>query len=174
MTPIQHEAEDQLDFSEASFVNLMGELHQIKGYRAAAIMTCDGELLYSNATGVSRNNNLTVMMEALNKFFGLACNLTEKSGFDSCGEVSLRTGDEILVIRCSGKDCLVGIRLVVCIEDLGNVALLHRRLEQLLPRIMKCLIWEPDNLVPLYMKEFKGAADRMSPVPAGTAKMTVN
>lgn len=155
MAPTQNESDECLDFGEASFVKLMGKLVEIKGYRAAAIMSCDGELLYSDATVATNQNQFGVMMGRLNEFFDFACLQTEKIGFDSCGEVSLRTGDEILVIRCSGKDCLVGIRMVVSIENQGNLALLQRRLEQLLPKIMKCLVWEPDNLVPLFLKEAK-------------------
>ncbi len=174
MAPVQQSSDDLVDFGEVTFVKLMGELLEIKGYRAAAILTYDGELLYSNASGATKKINLAVMMEALNKFFEVACLLTEETGFESCGEVSLRTGDEIMVIRCSGKDCLVGIRLVVCIEALGNVALLQRRLEVLLPKIMKCLIWEPDNLVPLYMKEIKAGSGRMPEAFAENAKMSVS
>lgn len=148
----QNDSSEFLELGATSFVGLMNELIDIKGYRAAAIMTYDGELLYSNSNG-SVKSNLDVFVEVLNGFFAHTCNLTEKSGFLSCAEVSLRTGEEVLVIRCSGRDCLVGIRLFVLIEEQSNVAVLQRKLGKLLPRIMQCLTWEPDNLVPLYMKE---------------------
>jgi hypothetical protein len=142
-----------LDAGAASFVGLINELSDIRGYKASAIMTYDGELLYSNTNGQVDNYDLGVLIEVYNSLFGHACGLSEKSGFASCHEVALRTGDEIMVIRCSGKDCLVGIRLFVLIEEFGNVALMQRQLGCLLPRLMRCLTWEPDNLVPLYMRE---------------------
>lgn len=140
------------DVEAASFVGLMNELVDIKGYKASAIMTCEGELLYINSTKYA-TGNLNLLMEALNGFFEQTCGLAEKSGFVSCGEVSLQTGADVVVIRCSGQDCLVGIRLLVLVEDQGNVAIMRRRLGKLLPQIMQCLTWEPDNLVPLFMKE---------------------
>lgn len=151
-----NEAVDYLDTGAASFVGLMNELVDIRGYRAAAIMSYDGELLYSNSKAdlVNNNNyNLCKLLEVFNDLFGHACGLSEKSGFVSCTEVALRTGEEVVVIRCSGKDCLVGIRLFVLIEEQGNVAITQRKLGSLLPRLMRCLTWEPDNLVPLYMRE---------------------
>lgn len=173
MEAILQEPGENVDFGEVSFVNLMSELHEIKGYKAAAIMTGDGELLYCNASGTS-GKNLTAMMKRLNDFFVRATSMTEKSGFASCAEVSLRTGDEITVIRCSGKDCLVGIRLVVCLEDQCNVALLQRRLEKLLPRIMKCIVWEPDNLVPLYLRESMGSRGIMAAALRETGELAAN
>ena len=174
MVPPHQASDDQVDFHEVSFDKLMGELHKIKGYRAAAIMTYDGELLYSDGTEGSKTNNLSVIMEALNEFFGLASILTEMKEFDSCAGVSLRVGDEIMVIRFSGEDSRVGIRLVVCIEEHGNVALLQRRLERLLPRIIKCLAWEPDNQAPLYMKERNGGYEGMHQSNVESVKMTMN
>jgi hypothetical protein len=149
-----NEAVEYLDPGAASFMGLMNELVEIKGYRAAAIMSYDGELLYSNSKAAGVNNyNLSAMFEVYNGLFGDACGLSEKSGFVACTEVALRTGEEVMVIRCSGKDCLVGVRLFVLIEEQGNVAITQRRLGNLLPRLMRCLTWEPDNLVPLYMRE---------------------
>ncbi len=154
MEPREVEAIEYLDAGAASFVGLMNELIDIKGYRAAAIMSYDGELLYSNSNTVKENNyNLSALFEVFNGLFGHACGLSEKSGFVACNEVALRTGEEVVVIRCSGKECLVGIRLFVLIEEHGNVAITQRRLGNLLPRLMRCLTWEPDNLVPLYMRE---------------------
>lgn len=153
MEPKENRDVEYLDAGATSFVGLINELSDIRGYRAAAIMTHDGELLYSNATDGVNNYDLSVLIEVYNSLFGHACGLSEKSGFVSCNEVSLRSGEEIVVMRCSGKDCLVGIRLLVLIEELGNVALMQRQLGNLLPRLMQCLTWEPDNLVPLYMRE---------------------
>lgn len=154
MEPKEKATVEYLDPGAASFVGLMDELSDIRGYRASAITTYDGELLYSNTKADQENNyNLGVLFEVFNSLFGHACNISEKSGFVSCNEVSLRTGEEVVVIRCSGKDCLVGIRLLVLLEEQGNVAILQRRLGNLLPRLMQCLTWEPDNLVPLYMRE---------------------
>lgn len=154
-----------LDAGTSSFVGLMNELIEIRGYKASAIMTCDGELLYGNSAGHA-TGNLSFLAEVLNNFFGHACSLAEKSGFVSCGEVSLQTGGDVVVINCSGQECLVGIRLLVLIEEQGNIVIMRRKLGKLLPQIMKCLTWEPDNLVPLFMKESvwrqKGGGD--SPV----------
>lgn len=153
MEPREIEAGEYLDAGGASFVGLMKELVGIRGYRASAIMGSDGELLYSNTANQDKNHNLSMTFEVLNGFFGEVCSLTEKSGFVSCAEVLLRTGDEVMVVRCSGENCLVGIRLFVLVEEQGNVVLMQKRLTYLLPLIMRCLTWEPDNLVPLYMRE---------------------
>lgn len=153
MEPEESREVEYLDTSAASFVGLINELSDIRGYKASAITTYDGELLYSNATGQVNNDELYTLIEVYNNLFGHVCGISEKSGFMSCTEVALRNGREVVVIRCSGKDCLVGIRLFVLIEEQGNVPIMQRRLGNLLPRLMKCLTWEPDNLVPLYMRE---------------------
>lgn len=152
MEPNETNAVELFDVEAASFVGLMNELVDIKGYKASAIMTCEGELLYLNSTDYA-TGNLSPLMEALNGFFEQTCDIAEKSGFVSCGEVSLQTGADVVVIRCSGQDCLVGIRLLVLVEEQGNVAIMRRRLSKLLPQIMQCITWEPDNLVPLFVKE---------------------
>lgn len=152
MEPSNNEVIEIFDAGAASFVGLMNELVDIKGYKASAIMTCDGELLYGNSVDHA-SGHLNHIAEALNSFFGHACNLAEKSGFVSCGELSLQTGEDVVVINCSGQDCLVGIRLLVLIEDQGSVVTMRRKLGKLLPQIMKCITWEPDNLVPLFMRE---------------------
>jgi len=149
----ENETVEYLDAGSVPFVGLMDELVGIRGYRASAIMGSDGELLYSNTTNRDINYNFSMMIEVLNSLFGKVCNLTEKSGFMACAEVALRTGDEVMVVRCSGENCLVGIRLFVVVDEQGNVILMQKRLAYLLPLIMRCLTWEPDNLVPLYMRE---------------------
>ncbi|NTV13966.1 MAG: hypothetical protein HGA96_08585 [Desulfobulbaceae bacterium] len=148
----ENEVVEFFDAGPSSFVGLMNELIDIKGYKASAIMTCDGELLYGNSAG-QISSDLTLLAEVLNNFFGHACILAEKSGFISCGELSLQTGGDVVVINCSGQDCLVGIRLLVLVEEQGNIVIMRRKLGKLLPQIMQCLTWEPDNLVPLFMKE---------------------
>jgi len=153
MEPNATEAVEYLDTGAASFVGLMDDLTTIRGYQAAAIMASDGELLYSNTRDLAPNFDLNMTIKVLDGFFGKACDITEKSGFVACTEVSLRTGQEVMVVRCSGKDCLVGIRLFVLVEEQGNVALMQSKLRHLLPLIMRCLTWDPDNLVPLYMRE---------------------
>jgi hypothetical protein len=40
----------------------------------------------------------------------------------------------------------------------SNVLFVQRQLRNLLPKIMKCLTWNPDNLVPLYMREMRNRA----------------
>lgn len=153
MEPEETDTVEYLDAGSVSFVGLMDELIGIRGYRASAIMGSDGELLYSNTTNRDKNYDLSMMIEVLNSLFGRVCSLTERSGFVSCAEVALRAGDEVMVVRCSGENCLVGIRLFVLVEEQGNVALMQKRLTYLMPLIMRCLTWEPDNLVPLYMRE---------------------
>lgn len=147
---------EYLDAGPASFVGLINELCDLCGYKASAITTYEGEMLYSNAAGLPNNRDLSVLIEGYNRLFGHACGLSEKSGFVCCTEMVVKSGRDMVVIRCSGKDCLVGIRLLVLVEDQGNLAITQRRLGNLLPRLMKCLTWEPDNLVPLYLRESAG------------------
>ena len=166
----KNDAVELFDVEAASFVGLMHELVDIKGYKASAIMTCEGELLYCNSTG-GATSNLSLLMGVLNGFFAHTCSLAEKSGFVSCGEVSLQTGTDVVVIRCSGQECLVGIRLLVVVEDQGNIAIMRRRLGKLLPQIMQCITWEPDNLVPLFVKESAWRQkDSMAAQDVGVAK----
>jgi hypothetical protein len=153
MEDLINENLEYLDAGNTSFVDLINELSEIRGYKAAGIMACDGELLYSYAPNLAGNYNLSDFMKVLNNLFAHTCTLTEDSSFGSCTEMSLKTGDEIVIIRCSCKDSLLGVRIFVLIEEQGNIAILHRQLGKLLPRLMRCLTWEPDNLMPLYIRE---------------------
>jgi hypothetical protein len=147
--------ENCFDCDQTTFIDLMGELSSLKGYRAAAIIADDGELLYSNSVGRENNHNLNKLIRELNSVFIDTYGITEKAGFISCSEMSLRTDREVIAIHCSGKDCLVGIRVFTLVEVESNVGFVQRQLRNLLPKIMKCLTWNPDNLVPLYMREMR-------------------
>lgn len=146
------------DCDQTSFIELMGELSGLNGYRASAIITDDGELLYCNTVARENEYNLNSLIRELNSVFLETYDLTEKAGFLSCSELSIRTDKEVVAIHCSGKECLVGVRLFTLVESQSNVAFIQRQLRNLLPKIMKCLTWDPDNLVPLYMREMKHRA----------------
>lgn len=155
MEPTTKDTAECLDVGTNSLVDLMDILKGISGYKASAIMADDGELLYSNLTNPVNDYDFRDLIEVLNDFYGHASSLTEKSGFVSCAEVSFRSAEDVVVIHCSSSDCLVGIRLLVLISAQGNIAMIQRKLRHLLPQIMSCLTWDPDNLVPLYMREAK-------------------
>lgn len=163
----KNEAHEYFDVGATSFVGLMNELVDIRGYLASAIMSYDGGVLYSNSIDRKKDYNFSAMIRLLDVLFGKACVFTEKSGFFSCSELSLKTSEEVMLVRCSGEDCLVGIRIFVLVEEQGNVVLMQRRLRYLLPLIMRCLTWEPDHLVPLFMSEAAGRKKREGTRPGG-------
>jgi hypothetical protein len=148
----------QMDFDDATFGKLMGEIFKIKGYKASAIVTTAGELLFSNAT-VNNAGNHTSWSAVFNRLFNHTCHLSETTGFVGCDQVTMRTGDEILAIRSSAKDCLVGVRLMVIFDHFGNEAMINLKLEKLLPQLMHCLTWDPENLVRLYLKDMQRIPD---------------
>jgi hypothetical protein len=137
-----------LEREAPSLKSLMGELFKISGYKASAILTCDGEVLY-DTTPPQTTGNFGAWMEVFNQLFDHTCNLSETSGFFGCQQVSMRTGDEIVIIRNSGQHCLIGLRLLVIIDHQGNEAQIHRKLDELLPPIMRHLTLDPDNLISL-------------------------
>jgi len=149
----KNEMVEYLDPGDDSFVAMMNEMVEVRGYKTSAIFTCQGELLYSHTTERQGDKNLTTFVSTLNQLFAHTCSLTEKSGFVTCAEMTIHTGEDVVIIRCSGSECLVGIRLLVVLDDQGNAAITRRHLKNLLPRILCHLTWEPDNLVPLYMRE---------------------
>lgn len=155
MGSLDDEVTDCFDCEQTSFIDLMTELSSLNGYRAAAILTDTGELLYSNTASRENACNLDQLVKDLNAFFMDTHEIAEKAGFINCSELSLRTDREVVAIHCSGKDCLVGIRIFTMVEAESNVSFIQRQLRSLLPRILKCLTWDPDNLVPLYMREMK-------------------
>jgi hypothetical protein len=126
----------------------MGELLAIEGYKAAAILASDGEVLY-NTTPPETTDKFGAWMAVFNTLFDHTCNLSETSGFLACQQVSMRTGDEIVTICSSGQHCLVGLRLLVIINHQGNAALVHQKLDTLLPPLMRCLTMDPDSLIAL-------------------------
>lgn len=146
---------EYLDAGTSSYVELMDILRGINGYKAAAIMADDGELLYSNSANPVNDHAFSNLITVINDYYGLASSLNEKSGFVSSAEVSFRSADDVVVIHRSSKDCLVGIRLLVLIAGQGSVAMIQRKLRHLLPQIMRCFTWNPDNLVPLYIRDAK-------------------
>jgi hypothetical protein len=99
------------DCDETSFIDLMSELSGLNGYMAAAIIADDGELLYCNTVARDSGCNLNRLIKELNSVFIDTHGIIEKAGFLSCSELSLRTDREVIAIHCSGKDCLVGIRI---------------------------------------------------------------
>lgn len=148
MTEDQNDFLKNIDREIPSLKSLMGGLHKINGYRASAILTCDGEVLY-DTTPPQTSGNFGAWMGVFNNLFDHTCNLSEESGFFGCQQVSMRTGDEVVIIRSSGQHCRIGLRLLVIIDHHGNVAAVHQKLDELLPPIMHCLTSNPDNLISL-------------------------
>jgi hypothetical protein len=142
---------ENLDQVATTFEDLMGALFGIEGYKASAILTGDGEVLY-DTTPPKTSGNFGAWMKVFNNLFNHTCNLSESSGFLACQQVSMRTGDEVVIIRSSGQDCQDGLRLLVIIDHQGNTALIHQQLDQLLPPLMRHLSRDPDNLGSLYLK----------------------
>lgn len=128
-----------------SFDGLMDKLCKIEGYRASAILTCDGEVLH-DTTPPGTAGNFGAWMRVFNNLFDHTCNLSEISGFFACQQVSMRTGDEIIIIHSAGQHCQVGLRLLVILDHRGNATRINKKLEKLLPPLMRHLTMAPDNL----------------------------
>ena len=128
-----------------SFDGLMEELFKIEGYKASAILTHDGEVLH-DTTPSGTPGKFSAWMQVFNTLFDRTCNLSEASGFLACQKVSMRTGDEIVIIHGTGQNCQNGLRLLVIINHQGNEAMIQRKLDTLLPPIMSHLTTEPNNL----------------------------
>lgn len=141
---------ENFDRAATTFKDLMGALSEINGYKASAILTGDGEVLY-DTTPPQTSGNFGAWMKVFNNLFDHTCNLSESSGFLACQQVSMRTGDEIVIIRSSGQSCQDGFRLLVIIARQPDEALIHRKLDVLLPPLMQHLVRDADNLVPLYL-----------------------
>lgn len=127
---------------------LMDMLGSTRGYKASAIIGDHGESVYTNAIDqVNREN--------LKNYYGQAIRLSKISGIDSSAGVSLRTRDDVMVILGSARNYLLKIRLIVLISQQADKSLMQTYLRNLLPQIMRSLTWDPDNLVPFYMREVK-------------------
>lgn len=154
----QRQSAENFDQGSTSFKDLMGRLLAIKGYKASAILTSDGEVLY-DSTPPGTSGNFGAWLEVFNSLFDHTCCLSESSGFQACRQVAMRTGEEIVIIRSTGRDCRVGIRLLLIIDHQGNEALIQQNLDRLLPPLMHCLTWEPDNLTFLYRENPRSGAE---------------
>lgn len=150
---------ENFDQVATTFEDLMGALFEIKGYKASAILTSDGEVLY-DTTHPNTSGNFGTWMAVFNNLFDHTCNLSESSGFLACQQVSMHTGEEIVIIRSSGQSCQDGLRLLVIIDHQGDEALIHRKLDNLLPPLMRHLTRDPDNLVFLLDSKISGALSR--------------
>lgn len=155
MKEVNSEILENFDPAVTTFKGLMGALFEIKGYKALAILTSDGEVLY-DTTPPQTSGNFGAWMKVFNSLFDHTCNLSESSGFFACQQVSMRNGDEIVIIRSSGQSCHDGFRLLVIIDHHGNEALIHRKLDTLLPPLLHHLTRNPDNLVSLDIKNLRG------------------
>jgi hypothetical protein len=125
--------------------DLMALLDNTNGFKASAIINDKGGVLYSNAIDpVSRQN--------LGKYYQHADRLANKSGFDSCVEISSKNTDDMMVVYSSASDCLVRIRLVVLISKHSNKALMQMYLRNLLPQIIRSITWDADNLLPFFSR----------------------
>jgi len=139
----------QIDFRNDSFRDLMGRLFSIKGYKGAAIMTMEGELLYSNFNE-NLGNEHPISPAILDSLFTSTCLQSETLGFHGCDQIAIRTSDEFVVIRSSAKNCLVGVRLIVMFDYQCNEAMINLKLTKLLPQLMHSLTWDPDNMARLF------------------------
>lgn len=136
--------------NSASLEDLMAELLEMKGYKTSALLTNDGEVLH-NTTRPDTIGAFGAWIAVLNSLFEQSCHLSKSSGFPDCRQMSLRTGEEIMTICCSGAHGAEGLRLLVIVEYQGNEPLIRQKLDPLLPQLLHCLTREPDTLA-LYFK----------------------
>lgn len=121
-----------LDDRATSFVELMNELGDSRGHIASAIIASNGGVLYQSITARVHNYNMSTLMGVSRDLFGKARSMTQKSGFDSCDEMTIQTDNEVLVIRSAEKECLVGVTLFARIEK-------QRLLQAILPHMPPAL-----------------------------------
>lgn len=138
---------------------LMDMLGNTYGFRASAIIGDSGRLVYSKAIAPAHRHNLK-------KYYEQNTRHTGHSGNTSCGELSVKAGDDVLVMITSATNYLARIRIIVLISKQADKSLMQRYLRNLLPKIMRSVTWDPDHLVPLLMREGNGRQALTAPVTA--------
>lgn len=140
-----------------SFDNLMVALLNIEGYKATAILTNDGEAL-NDTTPPGMTGKFGAWIEVFNNLFDLICNLSETSGVSRlpAGVDAQRRGDHGHLQR---RAILPSWPPTAGVHDhRGNEALVHQKLDELMPPLMRHLTMNPDTLVCLHLKDTRSAA----------------
>ena len=115
--------------------NMLAELKEIKGYKAAAVMSFTGEILAADAADVKID--LNVVGATFNDIFRASHEASKKIGLDACSELAIGTPKGLIIMNCSGVESEVYFHLIGIMAADGNQALLKLKLGKLVPVIMK-------------------------------------
>jgi len=113
-------------------------LKQIRGYKAAGIMTFTGEMLALDTTDPSVDLNL--YGATFNDIFRAAHEASKMIGLDACRELVINTPRGVIVMRCSGVDAQVHFHLITVLTSDGNQALAKLQFEKIQPAVMADLV----------------------------------
>lgn len=129
---------EHIEEEEKALESFLAPLLNIRGCKAAVIMTSSGEIMAMN----SKESGLNIYAAGLvfNNIFLAAHEASEKIGFDHCLETSIKTPKGIIVMRCSGPKTLIHFHLITILSSDGNHALTRMELDKAIPRIAGFLI----------------------------------
>jgi len=121
----------------APMEGLLEELQLLAGYKGAVVVNFEGEMLVGNS--VDPELDLAKVGKVFNELFRVTCGISGDGGFITCTETHFSTGNEIIVLRCSGYDSPAWIRILVIFDSAGDPELTQRKLDRLFPLIIDSL-----------------------------------
>ena len=116
---------------------LLGDLKNINGYVASAIMDFTGQTLVSDSADSSID--LNVVGAIFNDIFRSAHEAAGKVGFSAANEMTILTPNGVIAMMCTGVSADVHLHLVCVLNKDGNQALAKMAMAKIGPKAMTML-----------------------------------
>ncbi len=111
--------------------NILDDLKDINGYKAAAILDSTGEVLISDSSNLKGDLNMAVAV--FNDIFITGHKTVSKLSLGMMKTMQFMTSDGIILMECSGADERVHIHMFVILGDDGNHALTRMQMAKAIP-----------------------------------------
>lgn len=122
------------EVTEMALEKHLEDLKEIKGYKAAGIMSFTGEILASDSRDT--NIDLNIVGATFNDIFRAAHEASEKIGLQTCKTATIETPIGIIVMCCSGVKAKVHFHIIGILTADGNQALMKMQMDKTIPKVL--------------------------------------
>ena len=123
-----------LETTNAVLQRHLEEFKSIKGYRAVAVVSTDGDVL--NADQAMGEMDLDRLAVGISSIYSVAEETIAQAGFKNSEALTLHTKHGVVLVASSPLEALAGIRLMGITAPDGNWFYMKVQLENLFPKLL--------------------------------------
>ena len=114
--------------------NLLSDVKDISGYKAAAILDSTGEVLISDSSNLKGDLNMAVAV--FNDIFVTGHKTVGKLDLGHMKVMQFMTSEGIVLMECSGAEERIHIHMFIIMGAEGNHALARMQMAKIIPKVV--------------------------------------